>query len=213
MSMPLVTAGGRYTGMLHLSTDSRRDPSDRARTATFHLQRALAGAVDRLRRPGWLAASLPPAMHAAAVSAAGEVFALDAREAGPSLRPEAPLVGVGARLLREGGGDRRFFWRDADGGWHRVALHCVDGLAVLAEQPGPLPHELTARELEVLTLLATGRSNADIGATLVISPRTVATHVEHVMEKLGCGSRAACAARAVAEGLLREPLPGAGARP
>jgi DNA-binding NarL/FixJ family response regulator len=37
----------------------------------------------------------------------------------------------------------------------------------------------------------------------------VGTHVEHVMAKLGCATRAACAARAAGEGLLREPAPGA----
>ena len=50
---------------------------------------------------------------------------------------------------------------------------------------------LTQRETEVLHLLAEGRSNADIGGELSLSPRTVEKHVEHILQKLGVKSRAA----------------------
>ena len=49
---------------------------------------------------------------------------------------------------------------------------------------------LTARELEVLPLLAAGRSNAEIAEILVISPRTVGTHVSRILHKLGADRRA-----------------------
>jgi len=48
---------------------------------------------------------------------------------------------------------------------------------------------LTGRELEVLALLATGRSNAEIGKILVISPRTVGVHVSQILHKLGATRR------------------------
>ncbi len=62
----------------------------------------------------------------------------------------------------------------------------------------------------VLTLLAIGLSNTDIGAVLFASPRTVSTHVEHILAKLGQASRTAAAAMAVERGYLRLPLPGRG---
>jgi len=63
---------------------------------------------------------------------------------------------------------------------------------------GPLTH----RELEVLTLAANGLSNLEIGAALQISSRTVGSHIEHILDKLGAPNRAAAAARAITEGLI-----------
>jgi HD-GYP domain-containing protein (c-di-GMP phosphodiesterase class II) len=63
---------------------------------------------------------------------------------------------------------------------------------------------LTARETEVLVLLARGMSNRQIGARLVISPKTAGNHVEHIYTKIGASSRAAAAMFAVQHGLLPE---------
>jgi len=71
-----------------------------------------------------------------------------------------------------------------------------------------LPHRLTARELDVLTLIAIGLSNAEIGARLGAGRRTVDTHVEHILAKLGQVSRTGAAAMAVERGYLRLPMPG-----
>ena len=46
-------------------------------------------------------------------------------------------------------------------------------------------------------LVTKGLSNSQIATVLVISPRTVETHVQHIMDKLGCGSRAQIAAWSV----------------
>jgi len=61
---------------------------------------------------------------------------------------------------------------------------------------------LSARELEVLPMLAAGRSNAEIAEILVISPRTVATHVSRILHKLGATRRAQVSERAHRAGLL-----------
>lgn len=61
---------------------------------------------------------------------------------------------------------------------------------------------LTAREIEVLRLVATGRSNRDIADELVISEKTVASHVGSVLSKLGLPSRSAATAYAYEHDLL-----------
>ena len=62
--------------------------------------------------------------------------------------------------------------------------------------------ELTSRELEVLRLVATGRSNKEIAAELAISERTARTHVSRILRKLGLSSRTQAALWAVREGLV-----------
>jgi DNA-binding NarL/FixJ family response regulator len=61
---------------------------------------------------------------------------------------------------------------------------------------GRPPDGLSARELEVLRLVAKGKTNRVIAAELFISEKTVATHVSHIFTKLGVGSRAAATAYA-----------------
>jgi non-specific serine/threonine protein kinase len=60
--------------------------------------------------------------------------------------------------------------------------------------------ELTRREHEVATLVATGLSNREIGEQLLISLRTADTHVKRILSKLGVGSRAQIAAWSVQQG-------------
>lgn len=55
--------------------------------------------------------------------------------------------------------------------------------------------QLTAREREILVLVAEGKTNADIASELWVSPATVKKHLENVYVKLGVGSRAAAANR------------------
>jgi DNA-binding CsgD family transcriptional regulator len=66
-------------------------------------------------------------------------------------------------------------------------------LARLSAPAGP-GHGLSARELEVLRLVAAGRSNREIAEALVISEHTVARHVQNIYAKLGLSSRAAATA-------------------
>jgi DNA-binding CsgD family transcriptional regulator len=61
---------------------------------------------------------------------------------------------------------------------------------------------LSAREHEVLHLVAKGQTNAEIAAALVLSEHTVHRHVANILAKFGCSSRTAAVARATQEGLL-----------
>ena len=63
-------------------------------------------------------------------------------------------------------------------------------------------HGLTARELEVLRLVAAGKSNREVAGALVISERTVARHVQNIFAKLGVSSRAAASVFAAEHRLL-----------
>jgi DNA-binding CsgD family transcriptional regulator/tetratricopeptide (TPR) repeat protein len=72
------------------------------------------------------------------------------------------------------------------------------------EDAAPRPFNLTDRELEVLTLVASGRTNRQIGEALFISEKTASVHVSRILAKLGASSRAQAAARAAQLGLARE---------
>jgi len=63
-------------------------------------------------------------------------------------------------------------------------------------------HGLTARELEILRVLATGKTNREIAETLVISDHTVRRHIQNIFAKLGVSSRAAATAFAFRHGLV-----------
>jgi HD-GYP domain-containing protein (c-di-GMP phosphodiesterase class II) len=85
------------------------------------------------------------------------------------------------------------------------AVEAVLGAAghrVSRRQEGPAG--LTAREVEVLRLLARGLSNKEIARRLVISPKTVGNHVEHIYRKIQATSRAGASLFAMQQGLLPE---------
>jgi HD-GYP domain-containing protein (c-di-GMP phosphodiesterase class II) len=66
------------------------------------------------------------------------------------------------------------------------------------------PAGLTAREVEVLRLVARGVSNKEIATLLVISPKTAGNHIEHIYTKIGTSNRAAASLFAMRHGLLPE---------
>jgi pimeloyl-ACP methyl ester carboxylesterase/DNA-binding CsgD family transcriptional regulator len=98
-------------------------------------------------------------------------------------------------------GTEHFPWRGDAASMIRAARSFLVG----EERPAPAHHEdhdLSARELEVLVLVARGLSNREIAEQLVVSPHTVHRHVANIRHKLGQGSRAAAVAEAARLGLL-----------
>jgi DNA-binding NarL/FixJ family response regulator len=83
----------------------------------------------------------------------------------------------------------------------RAFLQTVTEAVESSQRRGAL-HDLTLREVEVLTLLAQGFTNKEIAETLVISTNTVKRHLQAIFDKLGVHTRSAAAARAISAGLV-----------
>jgi HD-GYP domain-containing protein (c-di-GMP phosphodiesterase class II) len=141
----------------------------------------------------------PHGLSGAAISRHARLLgAADAYQAMSEPRPQRPALSAQAAAIalrsevRAGG-------LDAD------TVEAVLGAAghrVLRRREGPAG--LTAREVEVLRLLARGLSNREIAERLVISPKTVGKHVEHVYAKTDASNRAAAGLFAMQHGLLPE---------
>jgi DNA-binding CsgD family transcriptional regulator/tetratricopeptide (TPR) repeat protein len=115
------------------------------------------------------------------------------QDAGGALRAAAGLAAEHAPLLAE---------------IRKLALRARISLPGQIAQPageGPRAagnYGLTSREVLVLRLLAAGRTNAQIGTELFISPKTASVHVSNILRKLGVSGRAQAAATAERAGLL-----------
>lgn len=155
-----------------------------------------------------LLAVVRPGETATCLSPGGQAFL-----AGPGRQLAAyalAFAGCGARPVR-------FYWQAPGRHWLLVRLDEASpdpaaGVLLTAERVC-LPDRLTPRELDVLTLMAGGLSNTEIARSLVASIRTISTHVEHILAKLGQPSRTGAASMAVDRGYLRLPVPGGGRLP
>jgi DNA-binding CsgD family transcriptional regulator len=79
----------------------------------------------------------------------------------------------------------------------------IDALLHTRDRGVTFPDDLTAREMDVLRLLAIGRTNKDVSLVLAISLNTVATHVRSILNKTQCANRTEAAAYAIRLGLQR----------
>ena len=74
---------------------------------------------------------------------------------------------------------------------------------LMARMRAPAEEQLSGREIEVLTLVAQGHGNKEIGKQLHISTATVRTHLIHIYGKLGVNDRTAAVTTALEKGILR----------
>jgi DNA-binding CsgD family transcriptional regulator len=77
----------------------------------------------------------------------------------------------------------------------------IDALLHASDRGVTFPDDLTPREVEVLRLLAIGRTNKDVSLVLAISLNTVATHVRNILNKTQCANRTEAATYAIRHGL------------
>jgi HD-GYP domain-containing protein (c-di-GMP phosphodiesterase class II) len=141
----------------------------------------------------------PRGLAGTAISGRARILgAADAYQAMREPRPYRP-----ARLPQDAATQLRAEVRA--GGFDGDAVEAVlaaAGHRVARRREGPAG--LTQREVEVLRLLARGLSNKQIAAELVISPKTVANHVEHIYAKIDASTRARASLFAMHHGLLPE---------
>ncbi|MFF7762351.1 helix-turn-helix transcriptional regulator [Streptomyces griseorubiginosus] len=199
----------RLVGLVHLSTEGADAYDVEARRLLASVIPALAALADPVARAGD-AHGLPDHGAAGLVTAEGTVDLPGRDRARVPTDPE--FRGVLRAFAGTGGHRLRLLW-PVDGTWYRVTLHrhrpdtALTADAVLVhETPTELPYGLSPRELEVLTRAATGQTNQAIAQALFLSPRTVHSHIEHLLRKTGAVSRAEATALAVRDGLLR-PTP------
>lgn len=153
---------------------------------------AIARAWDDQRCPFFAARARTRQANAVLVSTGGRAAA--DRRLATRLLAEASEVAddLGARPLAEAILDLT----------RRARLSLPDRRAAAAESVAvDLPFGLTGRELEVLQLVADGRSNGEIGSALFVSRKTASVHVSNILRKLGASNRIEASAIARRHGL------------
>jgi two-component system, NarL family, response regulator LiaR len=106
-----------------------------------------------------------------------------------------------ARTAATGGAGSGGAGASAGAGGGGAAGAATDAVAGAARGAPPPPDDLTEREVEVVRLVARGRSNREIAEALWISEKTVKTHVSHALTKLGLKDRTQLAIHAIKSGL------------
>jgi DNA-binding CsgD family transcriptional regulator len=211
LGMCLFAADGRLLGFLGLVTGSPTVPAPAARDLLAALGPALGGAIDPLRSATAAAQLVHAATAGVILTLSPDVLALPGLPDHAALRPGSPVL-VAARETLDG--PQTSFLAPAPtepGGYLRVTIldvpdnapHHLTAIVVLS--PSHDLQGLTHREFEVLGLLIAGYHNTEAAQRLNVTPRTIATHIEHILIKLDAGSRALAAVRAQRRGLYIPP--------
>jgi ATP/maltotriose-dependent transcriptional regulator MalT len=208
--------------------DSTTDNLARARLCVAQVEIALsAGDVDTAQTATsdlehTAEAYSSPGLQAAAKQAKGSVLLAQGQAADALLHLreacrrwqeiEAPYEAAKTRLLLAdaygalGDGDAAVLELDAaDAVFQRLGAEGEVREVAARRAGGALPAGLTPREIEVLRLVAAGRSNREIAAELFLSERTVHRHVSNIFSKLDVSSRVAATVFAYEHGLTEGP--------
>lgn len=211
LSVGLFTPDGRYVGNLGLNTDTEAHPTEAARDLIGLLAPLIAYTVDPLRSIVAAARLVGDAVAGIVLTRAGNPLPVPGMPTHPLLSQGSPVLDVVAQHLDGPTRHSSFLCPysppgQPDGYVRMTAVGCAAlpphhlVAVVVVGPPGDL-RGLTGRELQILGLLVDGWPNAQIAAALVVAPRTVAAHVEHILAKLDARSRALAAVRAQRQGL------------
>lgn len=211
LSVTLSDRSGRHVGILVLLFTTTSPSSRTTRRRLAELAPALALGIDPA--PSLLAAArvVRGVTAGAVLRADGLTEALPGVDGSLLLAAGSPVLAIACRRLDEGLLFSSFLWplggTFAPGGHARITVVAAPEdvptvlVGMVLVSPTKHLHGLTPRELEVLGLVIDGCSNQEIARTLVVAPRTVAAHIEHLLVKLDVRTRTAAAARAEREGL------------
>lgn len=217
LGMALYERGQRHVGFLVLLSCRAQPPSAATRRRLHRLAPVLARGIDPLR-------GLAVAARVVRGATAGVVLCRDGTTrplpglGGDALLVEgSALLEVACSFLRADHPFTSFLWpsggRRPPDGHVRVSVLAsgerpsTGFVGTVLLSPAGDHRGLTPRELEVLGLLVGGCSNQQIARALVVAPRTVATHLEHILAKLGAATRTLAAVRAEREGLYVPAAP------
>jgi DNA-binding CsgD family transcriptional regulator len=215
LGVGLFAGGQRHVGHLALLFNSKEPPALLARRRLQQLTRVLAHGIDPMRSLATAAQVVREATAGAVLGRAGATQPLPGLDSDVLLAEGSPVIAIARACIGHGQLFLSFLW--PRGGGHAPDGHVrVTVLTRPAESPAfllgavilsPLTNlrGLTPRELEVLGLLIDGCSNQQIARTLGVTPRTVATHLEHILVKLDAPTRTLAAVRAEREGLYVPP--------
>jgi DNA-binding CsgD family transcriptional regulator len=219
LGVGLFARDGRHLGILGLNTDTDRHPTEAARDLITMLAPTIANAVDPLRSIATVSAIVEGAEAGIVVTRSGTTEPLPGLPAHPLLGEGSGVLALASERLAAGRVYSSFLcpYSATDAG---VGMVLITMLACPSDAPYNLvavvlvspPNDLrglTRRELEILGLLVEGWSNFRIATAMVVARRTVNSHLEHILAKLGAPSRTLAAVRALRFGLyVPRPLNG-----
>lgn len=211
LAAALFVPGPRHVGILALLSARTHPPTDAMRHRLGQLVPILARGIDPMRSLLSAARVVQGAAAGVALCRNGGTAPLPGLGDDSLLAEGSPVLDAAWAAIEDGQVYTSFLWprggRHAPDGHIRVTVltgtddvpHVLVGMVLLS--PAGDLHSLTPRELEVLGLLIEGCANPEIARALVVTPRTVAAHVEHILFKLGAPSRTLAAVRAERAGL------------
>jgi DNA-binding CsgD family transcriptional regulator len=204
MYMPLFD-GDRYRGMFTLNTDSWKWPNDES----VDVSTLLVPALSR-----FLTEAHDHVSNDDGTNISRATLDMSLRRLGTEVDTGEPIPDAvwdaSQLILRNGLLPRKFLaWpTDLADPYLVTAVASQDArpCILLTWHSTPVPYGLSRRQLDVIAGLVDGLSNAEIARHLFMSPRTVSTHVEHIMAKLRLASRTAVATVSLLEGLYTGPI-------
>lgn len=209
LGVPLFESGGPYVGMLSLFFSDAEPPSGVLRERLGHVAPLVARGVSPMRSLLASARLVRGATAGVVLLRDGSTHPLPGLGENPLLVADSMVVDLARHSLLTGQIYQSFMWPTQDGS-HLSGHARMTVLAATDVPPFVLgtllmtaevdTGDLTARELEVLGFLVDGHSNQQVAEHLLIAPRTVAAHVEHILHKLDVPTRTLAAVRAEREG-------------